>query len=320
MSIGTVANYLGNESPAQIELIELTDQFGGRPDLHVVNDDGWTYWMAKAPLNPGQVYTVHVKGSFGGQATGAFDVTWQFATESAFTPDELAFAPGTDLAADFLVNDPDEPNGLFRYYTQTAGRDRTTTAAIVLVPGYRVEDVHARFGAVGFLSKLNQIGVVNGVPNIGYPLSPVVSHRGVPIQFFQRGVMRRLGGRVEFLNIFDDLAKLPGVDEALEAVSRIPKAIDHPQDAGKSIDEIEARRLGELQKIAPAVHAFVTSLSPDDRRARFGLPVNWQVFGDLVGVRFQRMGFRQGVGVTNPNLVDQVLGGAKAKQFEVYLK
>ncbi len=322
VSIGTTANFLGNQTPAQIDVFELTDQFGGKPSgLHVVNDDGWTYWMALEPLNPGQTYQVRVKGSFAGQATGAFDISWSFVTRSAFEPEEFGFGLGSDLPADFVVTDNNQPDGRSLVFTQTAGRDRYTTLVSEIVPGYSVENIHERYGEIGFLTKFREIGLVNGVPTIGYPLSNVVSHRGVPIQFFQRGVMRRLGGRVEFLNIFDDLGKLPGVDDQLEAISRIPRAIDHPQDAGQPIDVIEMRRLNELRTIAPAVYAFVTQFSRDVRLARYGLPVSWQEFpGGLVGVRFQRMGFRQGVGVTNPNLVDQVLGGEKAKQFEVYLK
>ena len=313
VSVGTYANFppIYITTPATIDVFELTDQFGAKPALHRVNDDGWTYWMATQPLHAGHVYTVHVKGSFTGQLTGAFDLTWTFTTITAFEPVEL-IPWGSERRAEYLFAETSEPKGYFRFYTQTAGRSAYSSRNQLFVPGFRVEDFDDRYGETGFLAKFEAIGFsAQGVPNLGYPLSNVVSHRGVPIQFFQRGVMRRIGGSVQFPNIFDDLAKLPGVDNTLETVSRIPKAIDHPQDAGKSIDEIEARRLAELQQIAPAVHAFVTQFSPEERRARYGLPVNWQQYGDTVGVRFQRMGFRQKVGDTTPGAVDQVLGGAK---------
>lgn len=316
-----------SSSPPIIETAEITDQFGFRAKLIHHVDDSWIYLIPEQPLNRGQTYSVRVKGRFTEQPAANFDRTWTFTTESAFTTDYTYHAADDTPKSEYRYRAAEEPTGHVRFYAQTAGAppvlvccSRSDGELLWRVPGYWVSNLNARGEITGFLDAFESLGFVNGVPNIGYPLSNVVSHKGFDIQFFQRGVMRRFGDQIQFLNIFDDLAKLAGIDGQLEARSRIPIGITHPEDDGRSIDEIETRRLEELRQVAPAVHAFVTQFPRGQRLARFGLPVNWRIYDDgVVGVRFQRSGFRQKPGETNLAHIDQVLSGEMAKKFQVYL-
>lgn len=316
-----------SSSPPIIETAELTDQFGFRAKLIHHVDDSWIYLIPDQPLNRGQTYSVRVKGRFTEQPVANFDHTWTFTTESAFTTDYTYRAADDTPKSEYRYRAAEEPTGHVRFYAQTAGASpvlvccsRSDGELLWRVPGYWVSNLNTRSEITGFLDMFESLGFINGVPNIGYPLSNVVSHKGFDIQFFQRGVMRRFGDQIQFLNIFDDLAKLSGVDGQLEARSRIPIGITHPEDDDRSIDEIETRRLKELRQVAPAVHAFVTQFPRGQRLARFGLPVNWRIYDDgVVGVRFQRSGFRQEPGETNPAHIDQVLSGEMAKKFQVYL-
>ena len=326
ISIGRGVGWWGTPPPI-IEAAELTDQFGIQASLIHHEEGSWIYLIPDQPLNPGQTYTVRIKGRFSGSFPAAFDRTWTFTTESAFTPGHTYHAAGDTAKPEYRYRAAEEPTGYVRFYTQTAGASPALVCCssssgelIWRIPGYWVSNLNARGELTGFLDMFESLGFVNGVPNIGYPLSNVVSHKGFDIQFFQRGVMRRFGDQIQFLNIFDDLAKLSGVDGQLEARSRIPIGITHPADDGRSIDEIETRRLEELRQVAPAVHAFVTQFPRGQRLARFGLPVNWRIYDDdVVGVRFQRSGFRQKPGEINPAHIDQVLSGEMAKKFQVYL-
>ena len=160
------------------------------------------------------------------------------------------------------------------FYTQTGGDTPDP------FDGYAVvDDPQARFWTA-FVD-------LGGVQAVGYPVTQRFNWDGFVTQVFQKAAFqwRADTGKVEFINVFDDLNRL-GFDDALEA--RLIPGQEQFQEAGLDFDEITARRIALLDA-EPALRARYESVG--DPLRWFGLPqsqVREYSNGLLRSIRLQR--------------------------------
>ena len=164
------------------------------------------------------------------------------------------------------------PGGWF--YTQTGGDTSDP------LDGYAVvDDPRARFWTA-FVD-------LGGIQAVGYPVTQRFMWDGFVTQVFQKAAFqwRADTGKVEFINVFDDLNRL-GFDDALEA--RLIPRQEQFDETGLGFDAIAARRI-ELLDAEPALRASYESV--DDPIRWYGLPQSRvREFGDglLRSIRLQR--------------------------------
>ena len=170
-------------------------------------------------------------------------------------------------SADFQI-----PGGWF--YTQTGGDTPDP------LDGYPVVDDQQALFWTAFVD-------LGGVQSVGYPVTQRFIWDGFVTQVFQKAAFqwRPDTGRVEFINVFDDLNRL-GFDDALEA--RLIPGQEQFQEEGLDFNEITARRIALLDA-EPALRARYESVS--DPLRWFGLPqsqVREYSNGLLRSIRLQR--------------------------------
>ncbi len=161
------------------------------------------------------------------------------------------------------------------FFTETNG------APVGLSPrGFAVSDA----GDFTFWSTFDRFG---GVPALGYPISTRFEWRGHPVQLTQRALLQWWPDRAEaqVANLLDDLHDA-GLDDRLLAERLVPRQERFGDEAGRSFEDLQARRLSLLDA-DPLIHArYFGAVDP---LQVFGLPTSHVVdLGPVVAVRTQR--------------------------------
>ena len=146
-----------------------------------------------------------------------------------------------------------------------------------LLNGYAVTDA----GGITFYKTFQRLGL----SNVGYPVSHRFRYAGLTTQAFQKAVMQwnPTTQSVQFLNIMDVLNGA-GLDSVLSQVRQVPLHQALAADAGLSMAN------PEQQPIIIQNHLAILDQNPRIK-ARFlaesswlelyGLPINYQVFGNV---------------------------------------
>ncbi|MHB1133931.1 MAG: glycoside hydrolase family 99-like domain-containing protein [Chloroflexota bacterium] len=152
--------------------------------------------------------------------------------------------------------------------------------------GFAVTDAEG----VPFWNEFQRLG---GPQVVGYPLSRRFQWDGLVTQVFQKAVFqwKPAEGRVDYINVFDQLAQA-GRDDWLLSQKSTPRPLDGAAfDAGKSWGQV----IGSRQALLRA-NAAISSVyhSVPDPLALFGLPTSEVVDnGDHYAVRLQRAVIQQ---------------------------
>ncbi|MHB1132245.1 MAG: hypothetical protein ACYC4L_07615 [Chloroflexota bacterium] len=178
-----------------------------------------------------------------------------------------------------VTQDFDIPGGHF--FTQTNGQPVGASQA-----GYSVTNNDG----IPFWTEFGRQG---GLQIVGYPMSRRFQWDGFTTQVFQKAVFqwKPVEQRVDFVNVFDEMAKAGKNDWLLNSKST-PMPLDGATfDAGKSWDQIVAARVA-LLNANPAMRTVYNSV-PDPMRL-FGLPTSAVVDnGNHYAIRLQRAVIQQ---------------------------
>ena len=149
--------------------------------------------------------------------------------------------------------------------------------------GFAVTDAHD----IPFWTFIQSAG---GVRRLGYPVSNRWSDGPLTFQAFQKAVlMWSASGGMAFVNVYDDLSQA-GRDEWLNSARGVPFPPEARPDDARSFEEIQAERLEILARYPEIERRWFRN---DRWLETYGLPVVYEVRGDIVVLRAQRAVFWQ---------------------------